>query len=91
MEEAYEKYRRQGLVIIGVNITQDDESFARDFVKRYKLTFPVGHDSGEIAALYAAKSIPIMIFIDKAGKLVERHVGALTAEELHQKIEALVK
>lgn len=91
---AYEKYRKRGLVIIGVNISEDEEQPARDFVKRYKLTFPVGHDTGDIGLLYAVKSMPIMstmIFIDKAGNLVERYTGELTEEEFLQRIEDLLK
>jgi peroxiredoxin len=91
MEAAYEKYRKRGLVIIGVNVSKDQEPPARDFVKRYKLTFPVGHDTGDIGPLYAVQAAPIMIFIDKAGKLVERHVGELTETEFRQRIEDLLK
>ncbi len=91
LEAAYEKYRKRDLVIIGVNISEDEEQPARDFVERYKLTFPVGHDNGEIGQLYAAKAMTIMIFIDKAGNLVERYLGELTEQEFLQRIEDLVK
>ena len=94
IEAAYEKYRTRGLVIIGVNISADEEQAAHDFVERYKLTFPAGHDSGEIGRLYAVEAVPIMstmIFIDKAGNLVERYVGELTEAEFLQRIEDLLK
>jgi hypothetical protein len=71
-----------------VNVTQDDESYALDFVKRYKLTFPVGHDtSGDIALLYAVKSAPTISFIDRSGTLLERYVGELTENEFRQRID----
>lgn len=90
---AYEKYRKQGLVIIGVNVSEDEEQLARDFVERHKLMFPVGHDTGDIGRLYAVKSMPVMmmIFIDKAGNLVERYMEELTEEEFLQRIEDLLK
>ena len=94
LEAAYEKYRKRDLVIIGVNISQDEEQAARDFVEKYKLTFPVGHDTGDISRRYAVKAVPIMstmIFIDRAGNLVERYVGELTEEEFLQRIEDLLK
>ncbi len=91
MAAAYEKYRRRGLVIIGVNIGEDDEQSARGFVERYNLPFPAGHDTGEIGRLYAAKTMPTMIFIDRAGNLAERYLGELTKEELLQRIEDLLK
>jgi cytochrome c biogenesis protein CcmG/thiol:disulfide interchange protein DsbE len=91
LEAAYEKYHERGLMIIGVNVSQDLEQPARDFVERYKLTFPVGHDTGDIFPLYGVKAAPTMIFIDKASNLVERHAGELTEAELTQRIEDLLK
>jgi cytochrome c biogenesis protein CcmG, thiol:disulfide interchange protein DsbE len=91
LETAYETYRKRGLVIIGLNISQNDETLARDFVKKYKLKFPVGHDTGEIGLLYGFKALPLMIFVDRAGNLVERNTRELTREELRQRIENLLK
>ena len=92
MEAAYKQYYKQGLSVIGVDVTQDQEPTARAFVERDKLTFPVGHDtSGEIISLYAVQDVPTIILVDKAGKLVERHVGELTKSEFRQRIGALLK
>ena len=92
MEAAYKQYYKQGLSVIGVDVTQDQEPTARAFVERDKLTFPVGHDtSGKIISLYAVQAVPTIILVDKAGKLVERHVGELTKSELRQRIDALLK
>ena len=92
MEAVYKQYYKQGLAIIGVDVTQDQEPTARAFVERDKLTFPVGHDtSGKIISLYAVQAVPTIILVDKAGKLVERHVGELTRSALRQRIDALLK
>ncbi len=79
-------------MILGVSIMQDEDQPARNFVKRYKLTYPNGRDlSGTIGSLYDVKGTPTVLFVDKAGNLVERHVGAMAEEEFRQKIEDLVK
>ena len=92
MEAAYKQYYKQGLSVIGVDVTQDQEPTARAFVERDKLTFPVGHDTlGKIISLYAVQAVPTIILVDKAGKLVERHVGELTRSVLRQRIDALLK
>jgi peroxiredoxin len=92
LEAVYKQYYKQGLAIVGVNVAQDQEPTARAFVKRYKLTFSVGHDtSREIISLYAVHAVPTIMLVDKAGKLVERHVGELTKSELRQRIDALLK
>ena len=92
MEAVYKQYHKQGLAIVGVNVTPDQEPTARAFVEKDMLTFPIGHDtSGEIISLYAVQAVPTIILVDKAGKLVERHVGELTKSELRQRIDALLK
>ena len=79
-------------MILGVSIMQDEEQPARNFVKRYKLTYPNGRDiSGTIGSLYDVRGTPTVIFVDKAGNLVERHVEAMAEEEFRQKIEDLLK
>ena len=92
LEATYERYRKSGLVIIGINIADDDEGSARAFVERYKLSFPVGHDTkGEIGSLYRVQGTDTMIFVDRAGRLADRHEGELTEAEFGQRIEELLK
>jgi glutathione peroxidase-family protein len=92
LEAVYKQYYKQGLAIVGVDVTQDQEPTARAFVEKDKLTFPVGHDTlGKIISLYAVQAVPTIIFVDKAGKLVERHAGELTKSELRQRIDTLLK
>ncbi len=91
LEAIYEKYRKRGLVIIGVSVSQDQEQPARDFAQRYKLTFPVGHDdSGELTSLYVVQTAPTISFVDRAGNLLEWHVGELTEAAFLQRIEDLL-
>ena len=92
LEAVYKQYYKQSLAVVGVNVIQDQESKARAFVEKYKLTFPVGHDaSGEIISLYAVQAVPTIILVDKVGKLIERHEGELTKLKLRQRIDALLK
>jgi cytochrome c biogenesis protein CcmG/thiol:disulfide interchange protein DsbE len=71
---------------------QDEDQPARNFVKRYKLTYPNGRDiSGTIGSLYAVTGTPTVIFVDKTGNLVERHVGSMSPEDFRQKVKDLLK
>lgn len=79
-------------MILGIGIMQDEDQPARNFVKRYKLTYPNGRDtSGTIGSLYDVKGTPTVLFVDKAGNLVERHVGAMPPEDFRQRVEDLLK
>lgn len=91
MEAAYKKYYKQGLVIIGVNVSEDEEP-VRAFVERYTLTFPVGLDTSEkVSSLYVVQATPTIIFIDKAGNIEEWHVGELSEAALRHRIDDLLK
>lgn len=49
LESTYEKYRDEGLVLVGVSI-RDAAPDARDFVDKYGITYPVVHDPQEVLA-----------------------------------------
>lgn len=92
MAALYKAYHGRGLEILGVNIFSDQEEAARDFVKRYELTFTIGRDvSGAIGRLYSVTATPTFIFVDKAGLLVERLVGGMSEADYRKRIEDLLK
>lgn len=58
----------------------------------YKVTYLVGRDAtGMITGLYDVEATPTSLFIDKAGRLTEQHVGALEEADFQRRIEALLK
>lgn len=70
----------------------DKEQLVRTFMDVYKVTYPVGRDaSGTIGKLYAVEATPTSLFIDKAGRLVERHEGGLEEADFVARIEPLLK
>ena len=83
-------YRPDGLRILGV-VYQDSSESARDFMARYGQTYPGLLDpDGRTAIDYGVFGIPETFFIDRAGVVRSRQVGALTEAELKRKIEAIL-
>lgn len=80
------------MTVLGINAAWDKEQLARTFMDVYKVTYPVGRDaSGAIGKLYGVEATPTSLFIDKAGRLVERHEGGLEEADFRQRIDALLK
>lgn len=80
------------MTVLGINVTWDKEQLVRTFMDVYKVTYPVGRDaSGAIGTQYGVEATPTSVFIDKAGRLVERHEGELGEAEFRQRIDALLK
>lgn len=80
------------MTVLGINASWDKEQLARTFMEVYKVTYPVGRDaSGTIGKLYGIEATPTSVFIDKTGRLVERHEGALEEAEFRRRIDALLR
>jgi cytochrome c biogenesis protein CcmG/thiol:disulfide interchange protein DsbE len=86
LEEAWHQVKDRDVVFLGVNI-QDTEEGARRFIQEFDITYPNGRDPGSrIAINYGVYGIPETFFIDREGRITYKHIGALGAETLVQKL-----
>jgi peroxiredoxin len=93
IQAAYEKYQTQDLVVLGINITnQDNLADARAFVEEFKLTFPILLDeSGEVSAgLFRLLALPTSFFIDSEGILQRIQIGAIPTKNLDTYISEIL-
>jgi len=81
LQKTYERYRDQGLVVLGVDVN-DFRQDARRFMKRYGLTYPVVYDGkGSTVGKWGVRGFPETFFVDRSGKLVgERISGPVDIE-----------
>ncbi len=94
IEKVYQEYQNQGLVVLGVNSTiQDDPTAIAPFVKQYNITFPILLDiNGEASDLYELRSLPTSFFIGRDGVIKEVVVGGPMSEALlRTNIEEIIK
>ena len=81
LQQTYERYRDQGLVVLGVDVN-DFRQDARRFMRRYGITYPVVYDGkGSTVGKWGVRGFPETFFVDRSGKLVgERISGAVDIE-----------
>lgn len=94
IEKVYRQYKDQGLVVLGVNMTyQDDPLAVMPFVNNQKLTFPILLDNtGIVGQAYELKSLPSSYFIRRDGIINEVVIGGPMAEALlRSRIEEILK
>ncbi|GIP21241.1 TlpA disulfide reductase family protein [Paenibacillus sp. J22TS3] len=86
-----DKYK-SNLDVYSVNVTMYDKlSKAKDFVKTYKMTFPVLLDEKETAyRKYNGVAFPTNVLIDRNGMIQDVIIGVLSADELDRKLAKLV-
>jgi peroxiredoxin len=101
--QAYDRYRDDGLVIIGLNM-QEGRAVIQPFVDDFGMEFPVLMDrTGRVGDVYRLLGLPTTIFIDRDG--VIRSVfrgpfegeamgtavqGAIGSAELQERIEEIM-
>ena len=87
LQDAYERYRDEGLVVLGVD-AHDLRVDARRFVERYDLTYPIVHDgAGESLERFGLAGFPETWWVDRRGRLVAYVQGEFTKDELERNIE----
>jgi peroxiredoxin len=84
LQKMYETYHTQGLEILAVNAThQDDAQAAIEFSTRLDLTFPILLDNdGSVSRLYQLQSLPTTYFVGRDGEIQDVVVGGPMAEAL---------
>ncbi len=77
IEQVYRQYRDQGLTVLAVNSTfQDDEGAAAAFVQELSLTFPVLLDrDGVVSRRYQLQALPTTFFVDRRGLIRDVVLG----------------
>lgn len=90
LQRVWEAYRGRGVVIVGVNI-QDREAPAREFIRRFGLTFPNGMDrTGRVSIDFGVAGVPETFVVDGKGHIVAKYAGAVPEAWLRKQIERLL-
>jgi cytochrome c biogenesis protein CcmG, thiol:disulfide interchange protein DsbE len=90
LERAWRTYRDRGVVVVGVDM-QDTAEAAQEFIRRFELTFPNAPDhGGKVAVEYGVYGVPETFFVDRAGTIRAKHVGAVTDDVIRGTLERLL-
>ncbi|MEI6652271.1 MAG: TlpA disulfide reductase family protein [Chlorobiaceae bacterium] len=93
MNAMQDKYRSQGLQIIGVNVDGKSED-ARKFLAQTPAHFTVAYDpNGATPRQYGVKGMPTCFLIGRDGKIISQHLGfnAAAGETLEKEIKAALE
>ncbi len=89
--KAYEKHKDNGLVILGVAVS-DKENSVRSFVEKNKISYPVAMGDVKIVQDYEpGQYIPATIVIDRNGKIHDKHVGVMDMSQVEKIFKELSK
>ena len=87
LEQTWRSMRARGVVVVGVD-HQDARQFAREFAKRYRMTYPLVRDPDDkLYDKYGATGVPESFFVARDGRVVAHVPGAVTRETLAAGLE----
>jgi len=76
IEQLWQRYRDDGLVVLGVNVDRDNLVGVQDFVHERNLSFPVVLDpDGVVRNTYEIRAFPTSYLIGRDGKIIGRIIG----------------
>lgn len=77
--------------MLGVDVN-DSAGQATAFMHRFGVTYPSAFDpGGQVARLYSLVGVPTTVFVSTRGRLLGRHLGALTEPQLVSIVARLYK
>jgi cytochrome c biogenesis protein CcmG, thiol:disulfide interchange protein DsbE len=90
LEQAQQKYREQGLAVLGVDLQERDED-VQAFLTQIGVTFPTMMDrTGEVARQWRATGLPTTFLIDRQGIIRDVRVGPFTHEMLEERLAKIL-
>jgi peroxiredoxin len=94
LKSLQEKYRSQGLVVLGVTDRLDADGLAtlRKFASEYRINYPLLVDvKGTTTAQFLVSGYPHTYLIDRGGRITFDRHGAITEAELEPEIQKALR
>ena len=84
-----DKYRKQGLVVVGVSVDEGGAAVVSSFVKANKVNYPIVMGNMDVAQLYGAtEGIPTTFVIDRKGDIIAKHLGFTDPDVFEKEVKA---
>lgn len=88
--ELQDKYRDQGLQILGVSM-DDSVDPVRPFARQFHMNYPVVMGNAKIGEEYGGVlGLPIAFLLDRDGRIVKKHIGATSPDVFEGEIKTLL-
>ncbi|MCY4525972.1 MAG: redoxin domain-containing protein [Anaerolineaceae bacterium] len=86
-EQIHRERAGEGFVVVAVN-NAESMAAVQDFREELALSFPLALDEdASIQALYGINNYPSTFLLDQEGRILSRHFGALTVEQIHELVD----
>jgi peroxiredoxin len=88
--EFSEKYKKSGLVVVGVSMDDDGWKIVKPFLKEKKMKYPVVIGNDDLAKRYGLTEMPLTVLIDRQGKIAFSHTGVVDKDAFEGELRTLL-
>jgi len=85
--ELQTKYGDQGFVILGVAQDDSSDKTILGFAHKMKLNYPILKGNNDVGDLYPSNGLPLSVYVDRSGKIVQKVVGLVSQSEMEDAIK----
>jgi cytochrome c biogenesis protein CcmG/thiol:disulfide interchange protein DsbE len=83
--EMYDKYKGEGMEILGVSLDRQGTDIVKAFAEKMKITYPLAMaNMGIMQAYQPGQYIPATIIIDREGNIHKKHVGYMDKTQVEK-------
>ncbi len=83
VERVARRWHDEGVVVVGVNTDTPGQGDPAGFAAAYGLSYPIARDAeGEAARAYGIDSLPTLVIVSRAGKVVAVRTGTTDGDEI---------
>ena len=90
MVKLHTDYADKGLVILAISLDGGATEDIRSFQKEHGMTYTVLIGTEDVAAQYSVRTIPMMIVLDKTGKIRKRYLGSGNEDDIEETVKKLL-
>jgi thiol-disulfide isomerase/thioredoxin len=90
IEKLHKTYSGRGLVVLGVSLDQGGWDSVKSFATEIGITYTVLKGTDDVASQYQVRTIPMLVIMNKEGKIVKRYLGVGEDDELEKDIKSVL-
>jgi peroxiredoxin len=88
LEKLHKAYKDKGLVLLAVSMDEGGWDEVRSYIKESGITYTVLKGTEDVAVKYQVRSIPMMLVLNKEGRISKRYLGMGSDEDLEKDIQS---
>jgi thiol-disulfide isomerase/thioredoxin len=90
LEKLHKSYKDKGLVVLAVSLDMGGWDSVKSFIRDNGITYLVLKGTDDVADQYQVRTIPMILILNKEGRITKRYLGFGSEEDLEKDIKSVL-